>query len=354
MGRHTPDAILEVLLWQFESTLLGLSPTKRHDSQPWRKSDAWRKNKARQKTGFTASVGQLRVDWVALKMIFSFGGWNALRTQPSGEAPYTDVSKSAVWRSLRLTSRGFIQEILNRGHALSPLLSLPGFILAYMVIDVLHAVDLGSAQDAAGAFLYELIRYHGFLDGNTVEQRANSLWKLINWLYKQLGPPNRLQTITVEMICKKKVGAKPKLRTKGAEMRHLVPCLVEIAKRSHDHVGSPHTKCILDLFSRLLDFYMSIGLDDYKPEVTEKCINEFCLIYKALASEAGSCWFIKPKIHLMQEMALEVFLAGDPANYWTYKDEDYMGLISGMSTTRGGPRKPDTIPENVCIRIVAL
>ena len=135
----------------------------------------------------------------------------------------------------------------------------------------------------------------------------------------------------------------------------MIPCVVEIAKRFHDHVGSPHSKCILDLFSRLFDFYMSIGLaQHYDPKVTEKCIFAFCLIYKSLASERKSCWHLKPKIHMMQELALTAYTQGDPTNYWTYKDEDYMGLIASMPTSRGGSRNPTTIPENVFVKIAAL
>ena len=156
------------------------------------------------------------------------------------------------------------------------------------------------------------------------------------------------------MICKNKANSKPKLRTKGAEMRHMIPCVVEIAKRYHAHEASAHSKCILDLFSRLLDFYMSIALTNYDPSVTSRVIQEFCLIYRALVQETNSCWYFKPKIHLMQELALAVFDQGDPANYWTYKDEDYMGLIASMSTSLGGARNPTTVPENVFVRIAAL
>ena len=295
-------------------------------------------------------------------MMFSFGGWNANRmcfkcgaTQPGGAAPYTDVSISAIWRSLPLTARGFISEIISRGHALSPLLSLPGFLLDYIIIDVLHCVDLGVAQDATGSFFYEMVHNgNGFLDGTTVEKRVQSLWKMISGFYKQFRTPSRLQALTPEMICKKKAGAKPKLRTKGGEMRHLIPCVVELAQRFHGHVKSVHSKCILDLFSRLLDFYFSIGLEEFDPAVTQTVIQQLCLIYKSLASTPRSCWHLTPKLHLMQELSLAVFTHGDPANDWTYKDEDYMGLISGMGSSRGGARNPTTIPENIFVRISAL
>ena len=101
---------------------------------------------------FTASFAEIRVDWLGLKTLFSFGGWNALRmcfkcaaTQPSGPCSYHQVGKGAFWRKMRMTSAGFIHELVSKGRKLAPLLSLPGFLVEYIVVDVLHTVDLGSA-----------------------------------------------------------------------------------------------------------------------------------------------------------------------------------------------------------------
>ena len=130
--------------------------------------------------GFTGSVCQLRSDWMGLKGVFSFGGWNAQRlcwkcraTQPGGDCPFDDVSKSALWRFMRTSMSAFVSDAEKRGIPLSPLLSLPGFLLSYIVIDVLHAIDLGVAQDVAGSFLYELVLFgQGFLNGPTVDSRG--------------------------------------------------------------------------------------------------------------------------------------------------------------------------------------
>ena len=104
-----------------------------------------------------------------------------------------------------------------------------------------------------------------------------------------------------------------------------------------------------------MDFYMSIGVTNFDPQVTEDIVQEFALIYKALAQsrEGCPCWFLKPKFHLMQELSLEAHIAGDPVNYWTYKDEDFVGVVAGMATSRvwGGGRNPATIPKNVFVRI---
>ena len=138
-------------------------------------------------SGFTGSVCQLRSDWMGLKGVFSFGGWNAQRlcwkcraTQPGGDCPFDDVSKSAIWRTMRTSMSAFVSDAEKREIPLSPLLSLPGFLLSYIVIDVLHAVDLGVAQDVAGSFLYGCVFLgRGFLIGTTVDSRVQDLWSKI-------------------------------------------------------------------------------------------------------------------------------------------------------------------------------
>ena len=345
---------------------MGLFATERHDKDPWKKSDAWRARKAGQKLGFTASVGEFRADWLCLKQVFSFGGWNAERmcwmcraTQPSGEAPYTDVAKSALWRSLRMKGNQCLEMLVARGKALSPLFSLPAFIIQYIIIDCLHAIDLGVAADVAGSFFAELIfAKDGFLAGPTVENRVSALWILIKEQYKLLKTPCRLQALTKEMIVKSTKNAKPKLRAKVGEMRHLVPCILAIAKEYCKHVGeTAHAKTVVNLFSRLMDFYMFLGINDFQAETLSRISYEFSLLYKALAEEKvqKTRWFLKPKLHLMQELCeYMVHDHGDPSGYWTYMDEDFVGFIAKMASSRGGPRKAKTAPTAVMARYSAL
>ena len=363
-GRHTMDKIWELLVWQADQMLMGIFAKERHDKKSWTKSDKWRATMGGCALGFTASVGQLRADWLAVKQVFSFGGWNAYRmcfkcraTKPGGEAPYDDVSLSALWREMIFTMSAHAKDLAKKGMSMSPLFSLAGFLLAYINIDVLHACDLGSAADAVGAFFCELVNgKSGFLNGATQQQRVAQLWSRIRKMYCEMRTPNRLQTLTPEMIRKKKKGSKPKLRAKAAEMRHLVPIAVKLATQFHEHVGSVYSKTILDMLSRLLDFYMSIGIPAFDANTTFDIIQDFAVLMKALSKskEGAGTFYLKPKLHLMQELARDLFTSGDPSLYWTYLDEDFVGYISGMSGSRGGPRNPTSIPESVFQRYSAL
>ncbi len=58
---------------------------------------------------------------------------------------------------------------------------------------------------------------------------------------------------------------------------------------------------------------------------------------------------------MMQELCeYMVYEHGDPSCYWTYKDEDFVGYIAKMASSRGGPRQAATAPKAVFARYGAV
>ena len=62
----------------------------------------------------------------------------------------------------------------------------------------------------------------------------------------------------------------------------------------------------------------------------------FAQLYTALAREAYNSgrklWKISPKLHLFEHLAEVQSVAwGNPRYYWTYSDEDLVGLLVGMA-----------------------
>ena len=102
----------------------------------------------------------------------------------------------------------------------SCIFSLPGMPLGYMVIDALHALDLGVSQHALGNTLWELVN-SGFFPGDTQASRVKALWAKLTTHYKEHKTPNRIQALTVEML--KMAGKGPKLRGKGTDTRGSLP-----------------------------------------------------------------------------------------------------------------------------------
>ena len=88
--------------------------------------------------------------------------------------------------------------------------------------------------------------------------------------------PNRVQTITEEMIKKEHKG--PKMRTKGAETRGLVPFAVECAQSLHEKEQTVHTLTMVKAMTNLLEFYLA----DCKDSLVAKAKTKWTKIVNGL------------------------------------------------------------------------
>ena len=363
-GRHTLDPIFELFVWMMRLCDLGSWPSGRHDKRAWLTSDRWR-SKLQGLFGWTGSLAQVRGDWSWYKAAFSFGGWCAKEicwlcgaTQRDGAAPFTEVDSKARWRRTRYLSGQFLKKMRDMGVAISPLLKCPGMKLAYITIDTLHALDLGFALDVLGNFFWALVSEKGILDGSTIDTRVTSLWAWIKKVYKAQNTQCRVQALTRDMILSRsKSNAKPKLRAKGGESRHLVPVALAIANEIVESHNTAFWITVAQLLSHLFDFYMALGVTPFQAETVAKACRACCTLYKALSdqSENPKLWAMKPKIHMFQELA--EYMAselGNPADYWCYRDESFVGFVAAVAMSRGGGRATATMSENVLQKFRAL
>ena len=87
---------------------------------------------------------------------------------------------------------------------------------------------------------------------------------------------------------------------------------------------------------------MQCSLPEFDADQAAAACQTFCTAYAALAREAskkkqGKAWNMKPKLHMFQELAeYQAKELGNPADFWNYKDEDFMRLVSAISGRKGG------------------
>lgn len=362
-GQHTWHAIFKVIHWSFLCLFSGVVCDSLPDSKPWSPEFS----QGRLASGFRLAVHgfllQMRGDWPYLKALFSVPSWTSKQICWKCKAgnvghevrPFTDTSAAAAWRRQRYAPGEFLQMLLTTGVRLCPLLGLPTFTMEMIVLDWLHVVDLGVGPDCLGNFFYECIS--SLLPGNTQQQRVGVLWGALRRWYMDNKPPSRLDHLTLEMIKNKK--SKPKLRCKGAEARYLIPFAAWFSNAYKDR--STHFATVAKLFHHLLQLQHFVGgsLPWCAAQCAEHC-RRLCTLYAALqeeAREAGNylLWHMKPKVHLLQEMIeyqAEVF--GNPAEYWTYRDESWCGYWASCSRRRGGANSAARTTERFLNRYRAL
>eukprot|EP00974_Lingulodinium_polyedra_P070332 6805921-Lingulodinium_polyedra.AAC.1 len=155
-------------------------------------------------------------------------------------------------------------------------------------------------------------------------------------------------------------GKGPKMRSKAAESRGLIAFGVECATDLHLHSGTLHSLTVKQCMVSLMDFYALLSLSDWNAEAGVRSCSQFCTLYAALHSEAEANgedqrWKITPKLHMFVELAEQMAPhLGNPAEYWNYCDEDFVGWVASLARSRGGRKAASTAPTTVLNRYRAL
>ena len=238
---------------------------------------------------------------------------------------------------------------------MSPLFDLPLFTFKNICIDILHACDLGVTQDIVGNILFLALGIV-FLGSNRKHQ-MDSLNLQLKDHYRVFKTKNRVGFVSEDMV--KRSGKSPKFRAKGAETRHIVPFCLIVAKKFHEIVNDDMSMTMVRLMTSLMDFYMCLGHSPFPYDEFKSAGQKIVLFFTALRSEAESrgkdLWKLKPKLHLLLEMTqYTAEETGDPGLYWTYADEDFVGMVSAIGESRGGPDRATTTPTRVARRIRIL
>ena len=152
-------------------------------------------------------------------------------------------------------------------------------------------------------------------------------------------------------------GKPPKLRAKGAETRHLVPFGLESAQAMYSNSPTPHNLTVLQCISYLMDFYMLMTMDEWKPTLAQEVSRKCLLLYGALSQEMTDArlWRTKPKAHMFAELGgYQQMYMGNPSAFWGYQDEDFVGQVAKLAHTKGGPKTCVTLAKQVLERYRAL
>lgn len=364
-GRHTINAIFDVMAWDFANLFNGKSASKRHDNNEWLLSDKKMNRHVPTAYGFYARLCQVRADWSALKMLLGFKGWAANYTcwkcsaqkDESSDCPFQDFTREAAWSKKRIGTLQFIKILKECKRQLTSLFSVPGFLLDYVTIDHLHTVDLGVAQIALGNLMWEALRT-SYFNGRTLNDRLKLLWDDIKIFYKESIAPSQINTITHEMI--RRTSKSPQFRGKASETRYLVPHGLKLAQHIADRMQTSHWNLVHNAFKALVGYYLTLGQVPFNKRSAEEFGKKLLMLYSALNKEASDkgmhwSWIVKPKFHLFSELiAFQLDSAGDPSLFWTYQDEDFMGWLASMAHSRGSKRSMTTTPLNVLKKYAAL
>lgn len=226
---------------------------------------------------------------------------------------------------------------------MSPLWDIPGMSLDRIKVDWLHCADLGVAPEFEGNLLWHLVSKKK-VPGRIQDDRISFLLKHMQSYYQENSVENQLPTLTKEMIWKSK-GSGPKLRSKAAEARYLIPW----CKKACDEflVGADSVDvAVKAACEHLHECYSCLGGDRFEqPRMADAC-RKFSLQMLSLnEATADGLWNWKPKHHMFQELA--EYANACPTLTWTYRDEDFGGSLAALARSAGGSNSPLGVSSRV-------
>lgn len=353
LKHKTVDDMLKVVAWSMECALNGTFPSCRHNGKPFNKYDRTRAKMSSQPLGAHGIVVEVRADWACLKQTFRFPSWNEkqgccfrCKVKPSGIKHF---DSTAPWRKPenRHSHWSLMTKIATLGYGICPIFSIPFLRSEHFVIDWLHCVDLGVAQDYLGNLFWAALPK---LEGKNREQRIAALFIKMQEFYKRTKVSSKLDDLKETMLRKKPTSA-PKLRSKAAEARFLIPFAKELAQ---DIFSGENTmdQAIKESAILLNSCYEMLSKSKYSHELLADSCKRFCVLYGALeACTPDPFWKVKPKFHLFQELCeLENTC---PSTCWTYRDEDFGGSIATAARSRGGRQSQATTSFKVLTKFRA-
>ena len=225
--------------------------------------------------------------------------------------------------------------------------------MKYILIDWLHAVDLGVGQVIIGNLFNEICE---LLPGSARQDRVDALWQKLREWYKLHKVPSKLDGLTPEMI--KQPQKQNKLRSKAGECKYLIPFAASLASEFDD--GSVHRNTVNALLQNFLELSICLNAQPYDAQKAATACNKVCRLHVALeqmsrANGNDQNWCCKPKMHMMEELICYVGPEfGSPRDFWTYQDESWGGWLAHAATRRGGPKFAAACALNLIQRYRAI
>lgn len=256
-------------------------------------------------------------------------GCNAMQTD--GPLSYTDVRRTAGWRSTLETDSSF-RLLYENEHLIWTALTL-----GMIILDLMHVVDLGVLQYFVASSVLCIVK--SFFFRGTVDKKIEFIWGVVMHVYHDLGVPDssRLPFAKFKSVIQEGNASKfPYLGGKAAQTRRFLPCLLLLIDRLN-LIGRrfQHIKVCLESIITMYDIMMAHEWDlgDDATRAVE-CVDKFCLHQNALCADAVRnnelLFQITVKTHFLQHSAL-VFEFYNPRKYWNYLDEDLMGRVATMA-----------------------
>ena len=314
----------------------------------------------------------MRGDWEWLEQCFRLRSvssdkfcWMCESTQRTpGALHYHHFAPDAAHRGTLISHSAYLLACAQEASQPSHLFRSPGTELQHLTVDVMHAGDLGTFQDAIGSLLWLEVSHKPWHPSQLVGlQRLNNSLNNFYSAHQAMGL-SRVTPLSLSQIIAPKPGY-PFLKAKAAQTRHLAQFCATLARlhRAGDALRAPfrfrathrlpahsilHCDLLVAMFDGLLNFNTACS---QHPFVATEC-RAAMYQYLGALHNLHDLWptgapavvpdklpfHIRPKAHLCQHLVHEkIDMFGSPSSFWCYRDEDWVGAIKSLANKTKHP-----------------
>ena len=370
-GYHTIQILMDVLAWSMRCMLAGQTPSCRHDGTAWTDHDL-----SARKLNATVPRGallQIRGDWEGLCQCFRVRSYSSdafcwmceAKQFTRDHMHFSNFAATAPHRQSLVTHESYMMACAREASQPSHLFRCPGTMLQHLGIDSMHAGDLGCFQDALGSLFWLEITNKSWYTSMAVGlQSLNRDLKSFDSANPDLDISSVYPLALTQIIAQKP--GYPYLKCKAAQTRHLAEFGLQLARRHRngDANRNPfafrrgnrlsdrtaeHLDALVAMFEGMVRYHQACRA---VPFVEQECRAGMYRFLQALAAlhrlwreglpEArrdNLPFNLRPKAHVMQHLVEDkLCLWGSPADFWCYRDEDYIGSVKLIAAKTKHPK----------------
>ena len=340
----TLDAIQKILCWSFNVLLSGREPDTSYLGVPSARAptslaDDW-----------CGCLCQVRGDWAFYAEILYVPKWNEAVSmcwlcRASNTLPallWTDCRRGAGWRATMWTHESYTQHLRDNLKPMPVILQcVIGFRIECIMIDVMHAVDLGIAAHIVASVLWYFVVVRACLGAGRMVQKVALLAAHVKKWYSSTRCAYQMQgPLTLERL-RATSSSWPKLRCKAAATRKLSAYALEIAMAFAN--DSDLEQSILEIVRLLVRFYqiidsesmfLSDAVREELPRLGQVLCEQYCKVASYFFDHGSRLFKMSPKLHLFQHLCeFQCLIFGNPRYYWCYADEDLVGQMIEIASS---------------------
>ena len=336
---RTLEFVWKIFAWSMNTMLSGVMPTLSWDGRPLQGGGTSLAD------GWCGAMCQVRGDWDFYREVFQFPQWNCNErmcfmcqaSSTTRRLAWTQLGPDAGWRDTRWTHESYLAFLVAAAMFVPTLLTaVTGLRLECIMIDVLHAVDLGITSHIIGnVFWLIAIRRNAFGCKNNEDRIKKLNEHMVAW-YKRAKCESKVQgKLNIDRV--RTSGGWPKLKAKAAATRHLAAYALFLVQV----FGAEEDKHVLALCTLLCEFYQILNDEPMYLGATAKARlpvlgQQLAVIYSKLAETSANArlrmWKMSPKLHLFVHLCeWQAMEWGNPRYFWCYADEDLVGILTEVA-----------------------